>query len=397
MSSIDQKYNQTEEQPLIQHRKDYARRIREQYLKEGWSYDVEQFETRPYWPLEPKNDVQFHLWTWKEIAPLIREAKKVVKVGRGTGSYDRRVVSLCNPGLGDRYAATATLFADIQLLTEGEEAPSHKHTPCATRFVIEGEGWTNVEGDRVQLTPGDIAYCGPNFWHDHKNESSEDLIFLDVLDIPLLQYLGVSEWYFNYPEVTGSEDEIHYPTNRPKDFNETHSSYKLSWARPRFEVPSRKYNEVQQFSWLETKQLLLTLKEEEGSLYDDIIIQFQNPNTGNPVGSTVDICSQMIRSGKTTKSHRHTWATICLCVEGAGQIIIDKEEHSFEQWDIFVIPGWTWHAWQNTNETPCFIHTISDFSMMERLGFAREHRDNKNGLDSGWQAPPFVRIQRDDQ
>lgn len=389
-------YNQNVPEDLKKYRLEFGNRIREQHLKEGWNYDIDAFETRPYWPLEPKNDVEFYLWAWKEIAPLILESKKVVKVGRGTGSYDRRVMSLCNPGLGERYAATATLFADIQLLGPGEEAPSHRHTPCATRFILEGDsGWTNVTGDRVYLSPGDIVYCGPNFWHDHKNEGTKDFIFLDVLDIPLLQFLGVSEWYFNYEEVSGSSDDIHHPKVTPEGFDKSHEKYIHPWARPRFDVPSRRYNEIQHFPWTDIRTQLMILSEEKGSPTDGIYLQFQNPHTRNPIGPTVDICSQMIRAGEKTSTHRHSWATICTCVEGSAEIVIDGESHQFTQGDIFVIPGWTWHAWQNTNAEPCFIHSISDYSVMERLGFAREQCKNTSITDTGWQNIPFTRIVKD--
>ena len=385
-------YKQTEPDALHQHRQDYARRIRAQALKEGWNYDTDAFETRPYWPLEPKNDVQFYRWPWSEVNPLIKEAKEVVRVGRGTGAYDRRVVSLCNPGLGERYAATATLFADIQLLAPGEEAPSHRHTPCATRFILEGHGWTNVTGDRVRLEVGDIVYCGPDYWHDHKNEGDSDFIFLDVLDIPLLQYLGVSEWYFNYPEVSGSEDDIHYPKTTPDNFDKDHEKYIHPWARPRFDVPARRYNEIQHFPWVDVRRQLMRLADEKGSATDGIILQFQNPHTRNPIGPTVDIGSQMIRAGEKTASHRHTWATIFTCVEGRTELIVNNETHQIEAGDIFVIPGWAWHAWHNPHQSPCFVHSISDYSVMERLGFAREQ--NQTG-DSSWQPIPFTRIVRD--
>ena len=46
-------YNQDEPDALHRHREDYSKRIRAQALKEGWNYDTDTFETRP-WPLEPK-------------------------------------------------------------------------------------------------------------------------------------------------------------------------------------------------------------------------------------------------------------------------------------------------------------------------------------------------------
>ena len=68
-------------------------------------------------------------------------------VGRGG---ERRAIALANPCLGGRPFATPTLWAAIQYLMPGEDAPEHRHTQHAFRFVVEGEGvWTVVGGDPV--------------------------------------------------------------------------------------------------------------------------------------------------------------------------------------------------------------------------------------------------------
>ncbi len=380
-----------DKQALAALREAHGRRLRDLHLKEGWSYDGEVFETRPYWPLVPKNDTLFHLWRWDQVRPAIMAGKEVVGVGRGEDNYDRRVVSLCNPGLGGAYAATATLFADIQLLTPGEDAPSHRHTPCATRFVMEGEGWTSVTGDLAPLHHGDIVHCGPAYWHDHRNEGPGDFLFLDVLDIPLLQYLGVSEWYFTYEDVTGSADDCHYPL-RPE--REHMRAFEQAWAAPGFDLDDpRRYREVGHFPYKDVRPLLDKMSGQRCSETDGVLLRFRNVETGGTVGPTVDICSQLLRPGEKTAEHRHTWATILLCVEGAGRLWLDGEPQDFVRNDVMVIPGWAWHRWENPHGAPCVVHSISDLALLERLGFAREQRrdDQGNVKDTGWPAPPYVR------
>ncbi|WP_246654400.1 cupin domain-containing protein [Nonomuraea guangzhouensis] len=72
--------------------------------------------------------------------PLAERASELVPVGRGGA---RRAIALANPGLpGTPYATAA-----IQYLGPREEAPAHRHTQTAFRFVVDGEGvWTDVEG-----------------------------------------------------------------------------------------------------------------------------------------------------------------------------------------------------------------------------------------------------------
>jgi hypothetical protein len=76
---------------------------------------------------------------------LAETAGELVPLGRGG---ERRAIALANPGLGGRPFATPTLWAAIQYLRPAEDAPVHRHSQNAFRFVIEGAGvWTVVNGD----------------------------------------------------------------------------------------------------------------------------------------------------------------------------------------------------------------------------------------------------------
>ena len=105
-------------------------------------------------PFHPQPRAVPHLWRWAELYPLAARSADLVPVGRGG---ERRAISLGNPGLpGDPYA-TPTLWAAIQYLAPRENAPEHRHTQSAFRFVLEGEGvWTVVDGDPVAMRRGDL-------------------------------------------------------------------------------------------------------------------------------------------------------------------------------------------------------------------------------------------------
>ncbi|RYE38766.1 MAG: cupin domain-containing protein [Hyphomicrobiales bacterium] len=79
----------------------------------------------------------------------------------------------------------------------------HRHTPAALRFVIEGEGgWTDVDGTRYQMSPGDVIRT-PNWtWHGHAHAATatSPMIWLDGLDLPLIHDLPVV-----FAEFTESE------------------------------------------------------------------------------------------------------------------------------------------------------------------------------------------------
>ena len=120
-------------------------------------------------PPHPRSKAVAHTWRWKNLLPLAERAGDLVPVGRGG---ERRAIALANPGLAGAPFATPTLWAAIQYLGPREDAPEHRHTQNAFRFVVEGEGvWTVVDGDPVAMRRGDFLLTpGWNF-HGHHNES----------------------------------------------------------------------------------------------------------------------------------------------------------------------------------------------------------------------------------
>ena len=67
----------------------------------------------------------------------------------------------------------------------------------AIRFIIEGTGsYTAVDGERVYMEPGDLVLTPSWLWHDHGNETKERVVWMDGLDIPLIQSLEAMFFQF---------------------------------------------------------------------------------------------------------------------------------------------------------------------------------------------------------
>ena len=99
--------------------------------------------------------------------------------------------------------------ARSRLIKGGEIAPAHRHSQAALRFIIEGDGaYTAVNGERIYMNPGDFIVTPAWTWHDHGKEFEGVMIWLDGLDVPLVNHLG----------ATFSEDyegEGAFPQSRP--------------------------------------------------------------------------------------------------------------------------------------------------------------------------------------
>ena len=62
----------------------------------------------------------------------------------------------------------------------------------AFRFVLQGKGaFTNVDGEKMVMQPGDLIRTPQWAWHEHENQGSEAMIWADGLDVPLIETLQV--------------------------------------------------------------------------------------------------------------------------------------------------------------------------------------------------------------
>src|SRR5919108_1933848 len=157
-----------------------------------------------HWQTREQNpDLQPFLWPWSAIYSCLMESGEVVQLGHIGDAANRRTVQLVNPALGAQKATSRTLQMSIQLVKPGERAECHRHTAAALRFVVEadGTGYTTVEGEQMMMEPGDLVLT-PNWtWHDHFNPGKNNIVWLDVLDAHLANYLdaGFHEDYGEGP------------------------------------------------------------------------------------------------------------------------------------------------------------------------------------------------------
>ena len=140
-------------------------------------------------PKTPNANCAPAYWNYQEIRPLLLESGSLI----GAKEAVRRVLVLENPALRGQSSITATLYAGLQLIMPGEVAPSHRHNQSALRFIVEGKGaFTAVDGERTPMNEGDFILTPQWRWHDHGNPGDEPVIWLDGLDLPLVNTLGRS-------------------------------------------------------------------------------------------------------------------------------------------------------------------------------------------------------------
>ena len=307
----------------------------------------------------PEPQAVAHMWKASLLDAMIREAGEVVPVGE-----ERRALQLFNPGLDGRWATTNTMIAAVQLLLPGETARAHRHTPTAIRFIMEGDGaYTAVDGERVYMKPGDLVLTPSWAWHDHGNETDKPVVWMDGLDVPLVQFLNAM--FFQMHEAR------EFPLNKAHNASTRlhgHVALQPTWMKER-----PRSSPLLLYAWDATWTSLSALEDAAGDPYDGIALEYTHPQTGGPVLPTMGCWIQMLRPGEKLRAHRHTGSAVYYVVRGTGETLIDGRPFAWGKGDIITLPSWALHQHANLSaQEPAVLFSIQDRPVLEALGLYRE-------------------------
>jgi len=305
-----------------------------------------------------------YLWRYRDFRPLLFRAAEIVPMELA----ERRALFMANPGILHDWQASNTLLANLQIIKPGEVAPSHRHAAAALRLIVEGSGaYTAVDGEKSYMEPGDFVTTPGGTWHDHGHEGSAPMVWLDGLDVPLVQFLEASS-YQAYPEWKQT-------LTRPDDASLR--LYGSGSLKPTWVKHDARQTPLLNYKFSQTYASLKSLAElGDGSPYDGICVEYVNPLTGGPALPTMSCCASLLRPGQRTKAHRHTGSTIYHVIKGKGTSVIAGETYDWDEKDTFVVPSWTYHEHQGEQESVLFSY--SDAAILPALGLYREEPLKEN-------------------
>jgi len=339
---------------IRQLREAYYRRIASNHLKPLWEVlDV-------LVPEHPHPKCQPVMWKFADLRPPLLEAGTLISAKEAT----RRVLMLENPAFPNEARITNSLYAGVQLLNPGEVAPSHRHTQSALRFILEGSNaFTAVDGERAWMAPGDLILTPSWTWHDHGSESKEPMIWLDGLDIPIMQLFDAG-FMENYPA-----DQ--HPTTR--EVGDAQARYGANML-PVNHTPRSLTSPVFHYPYARTREALERLSKSTAiDPHEGVRMKYINPVTGGHAMPTIATFMQLLPAGFNGKSFRTTDATVYVCVEGSGSTHVGDKRFDWTQNDIFVAPSW--YPVRHVTNTEAVLFSYSDRVVQEQLGLWRERRE----------------------
>jgi gentisate 1,2-dioxygenase len=306
---------------------------------------------------EPKTLCAPAIWRFQDVKAMVMESAELITAKEA----ERRVLVLENPALRGQSRITNTLYAGLQLIMPGEIAPAHRHTASAIRFIIDGAGaYTSVEGERTSMSPGDFVLTANWTAHDHGNTSPRPMIWLDVLDLPTINFFETM-----FAEHLDDESQ----TVRHQDGDS--AAFFASGVMPDGVHITAKHSPIVNYTYARTRPILERMRQ-AGDIdrRHGARVRYANPVTGGWAMPTMGAQLALLPAGFKGKSYRATDGTIFVCVEGEGETRIGEKVFSWSVGDVFVAPPWLPYAHAAERESVLF--SISDRPAQEALGIWRE-------------------------
>jgi gentisate 1,2-dioxygenase len=312
-------------------------------------------------PRSPQPAAQPAHWKYTETRVALLEAGKLLSAEEA----ERRVLILENPGLAGQSRITGSLFSGLQLLMPGEKAHPHRHTASALRLFLEGsKAYTAVNGERTTMARGDFVITPGWTWHDHGNEGGDPAIWLDGLDVPLVNLFDTS--------FAEGDEGTKIPVSRPERDSEARYACALlpDAAGNAAGSPS---SPLLNYRYARARESLAAMQR-NGPIdpCHGVKLRYANPLTGGSAMPTMSAALQLLGAGFETAPYRSTDGTVFVVVEGKGRSQIGGASFEWAESDVLVAPSWA--VQHHHAATDAVLFSFSDRAAQEKLGIWREQR-----------------------
>jgi len=330
-------------------------------LPQDYRDELKSLNLVPLWPSlrgvlppqVPTRQTQPTYWAYKTLRPLLLKAGELTPIEKA----ERRVLVLANPGHGlDKMQASAAIYLGMQLLLPGEWAPSHRHTPNAVRMIVEGEGaTTTVDGEKCPMSRGDLILTPTGLWHEHGHDGTEPVVWLDVLDLPLVYYMEASY------HINGQRQMV-VPGRSDRQYTRAGVMPTYVFERSKKAYPMLRY------AWSDAKAALESLAADDPSL-EQVQVTYTNPETGGDAENILGFYALMLRPGQTLRLPARSPAQVFHVIEGQMQAQIVNSTFTLVEADTCCAPGYEAVTLRNLKaDSPTFVFVADESPLHRKLG-----------------------------
>jgi gentisate 1,2-dioxygenase len=304
-------------------------------------------------PGKPIPRTQPTCWSYQGLRSLLLKAGELTPIEKA----ERRVLVLANPGHGlEKMQASSTIYLGMQLLLPGEWAPSHRHTPNAVRMIVEGEGaYTTVDGEKCLMSRGDLILTPTGLWHEHGHEGDAPVIWLDVLDLPLVYYMEASYVTEGQAQTVTSEG--------------AERAYQRGGVvpTPMFSRSEQRYPMLR-YPWVDVRAALQALDASQPDV-EAVQVAYVNPETGAACQNILGYSALMLRPGEVLNLPARSTAMVFHQIEGSATVSVASNEFTLVDADTCCIPGYVPVSLSNNSaDQPAFLFIADDAPLQKKLG-----------------------------
>jgi gentisate 1,2-dioxygenase len=269
----------------------------------------------------------------------------------------------------------------------GRKTLGHRHTVEAVIHILQGEGYSVIDGTRYSWQAGDFL-CVPVFaWHLHVPEPHKEWVDVAATTGPFSMATGIALYEDErYPEywVFASKSKEAIKTLIPGGAEGPPAGSNVHFEPDQWRPKELERSGRPTASQLYYEQLIYAREEElrrrEGRVLvkgSDLI--FEPTAMGRiayvvdpRLGFNVKLLSTLVAEippGKHSGAHRHIYEEVNYILAGSGYSIIEDHKYQWKKGDTLVIPIFGWHQHFNTgNENARFLVHTSRVAM-ENTGY----------------------------
>ena len=304
-------------------------------------------------PNKPAPRTRPTFWSYQSLRPLLLRAGELTPIEKA----ERRVLVLANPGHGlEKMQASSTIYLGMQLLQPGERAPAHRHTPNAVRMIVEGSGaYTTVEGEKCPMQRGDLILTPTGMWHEHGHDGSDPVVWLDVLDLPLMYYVEASY-------VTEGKAQAVISEGSEQDYQRGGVVPAPMFVRSRSTFPLLRY------PWVDVRRTLEALAASQPDI-EAVQVAYVNPENGHDCQRILGYSALMLRPGERLALPVRSTAMVFHQIEGSTEIAAAGQRFHLADADTCCIPGYEPITLHNpAADRPSFLFIADDAPLQKKLG-----------------------------
>jgi len=298
---------------------------------------------------------------WKEMRPALHKlAEAAIKEKKKAPI----AINLLNKATDGIFASMPTMQIGFKVIPPGGRSLRPVQTLAESiEYVMEGDGYSIVDGDRLDWEKGDMFVVPPGAVHEHCNLDSKPAITFYANNGGLLRLMNLSEtqpvaWEAeDNPDEILPSDPICWEALRKLQDPNVEAVPALRMQRPSAAKPFI-------VKWQASRELLEALlhhpaKEDPRA---GKIVAYINRSKGDRYATAGTMVGgfQIIKAEYRGMAHCHSMAAIQLAVVGRGYSVIDGHRYDWDEGDVLIFPAWCMHEHGNEDTEPAILYGVLD-------------------------------------